>query len=399
MSQLTSILAGIVIATALALPRSTAAQTSDFGACVARIEALAMERGISQATTSRVLPTVRPLERVIRADRNQPEFVATFADYLGRRVTANRVATGRALLAEHADLLRSLTARYGVPAQYLVAFWGLESNFGGVLGNVPVFDALGTLACDQRRSDYFTTEFIHALSIVERGDVEPARMIGSWAGAMGQTQFMPSVYLEHAADGDGDGRVDIWASAPDALASAARFLAGLGWESGYRWGREVLLPQGFDYTRAGLREAQSLADWRALGIRDANGDSVPALDVRAALLVPAGSSGPAFLVYDNFRVIMRWNNSEFFALTIGHLADRIAGAGTLVRPPPATAALTRDQLQAIQAGLNVRGFDAGSADGILGPATRAAIAEFQSRSGLVADGFPTPALLETLGID
>lgn len=398
MTRLASTLIGVGLVLGVVAPRGAAAQTAEFGECVARLGELAMERGISPATTSRVLPTVRPLERVIRADRNQPEFIATFADYLGRRVTAARVGTGRALMAEHAGLLRSLTDRYGVPAQYLVAFWGLESNFGGVLGNVPVFDALGTLACDQRRSDYFTTEFIHALSIVERGDVDPSRMVGSWAGAMGQTQFMPSVYLEHAADGDGDGRVDIWSSAADALASAARFLAGLGWERGYRWGREVRLPEGFDYTMAGLRGTNSLADWRALGVRDTNGNPVPALDLRAALLVPAGSRGPVFLVYDNFRVIMRWNNSEFFALAVGHLADRIAGAGPLAQPPPETAALTREQLRAIQAGLNARGLDAGPADGILGPATRNAIAVFQSRNGLAADGFPTPALLERLGV-
>jgi membrane-bound lytic murein transglycosylase B len=385
------------IAAAVAL-QSAAAQEA-FGQCRDRLTALAMSRGISEATAMSVLSVVQPLERVISADRSQPEFVDDFATYLGARVTASRVERGRALYAENRDLLEQLSARYGVPGQYLVAFWGLETNFGSVLGNIPVFDSLTTLACDQRRSDYFTDELINALRIVDRGDADPAEMIGSWAGAMGQTQFMPSVYLDHAIDGDGDGHANLWRSTPDALSSAARFVASLGWDSGYRWGREVLLPQGFDYALAGRDQPQQLADWRRLGVTNTSGAQVPALDIEAALIVPSGRDGPAFLVYDNFDVIMRWNRSEFFALSIGHLADRIAGAGGLARPPQAGQRLTRDQMRAIQSALNSRGFDTGTPDGILGPATRSAIRSYQSSQNLVADGYADRELLTALGIE
>lgn len=371
----------------------------DFYQCRDRIASLAVERGISEAVATSVLADVEPLERVIRADRNQPEFVQSFDQYLGVRVTADRVAAGRSLYAEYRDLLDALAVGYGVPGQYLVAFWGLESNFGRVLGNIPVFDSLTTLACDRRRSTYFTDELIHAMTIVERGDAEPGEMIGSWAGAMGQTQFMPSVYLEHAVDGDGDGRANLWRSAPDALSSAARYLSSMGWESGYRWGREVVLPDGFDYSLAGRDRPRPLAEWRELGLETVAGDPVAAVSIDAALLVPAGADGPAFLIYDNFDVIMRWNRSEFFALSIGHLADRIAGAGGLNRPPPAGERLSRDQLRAIQQALTELGFDTGPADGVPGPATSAAIRAFQASRNLVADGFADRQLLADLGID
>jgi membrane-bound lytic murein transglycosylase B len=370
-----------------------------FEQCVARLEILARERGISPATARDVLAEVKPLERVISADRSQPEFVQDFGDYLAARVTEQRVALGRTLLAENRQLLDDLTARTGVPGQYLVAFWGLETNYGRVLGNVPVFDSLTTLACDQRRADYFTGELINAMTIVDRGDVPAARMIGSWAGAMGQTQFMPSVYLQHAVDGDGDGRADLWMSTADALASAARFLESLGWARGYRWGREVMLPKDFDYALAGINRPQTVAQWGSLGVTDAAGRKLPAVDLQAALLVPAGSGGPAFLVYENFSVIMRWNRSEFFALAVGHLADRIAGAGGLVRPPPDAPRLAREDLSRIQAALNGDGFDAGPADGILGPATRNAIRDFQASRGLVADGYPSSELLQLLELE
>jgi len=370
-----------------------------FEQCRVRLTETAIERGISSDVATRVLADVEPLERVISADRNQPEFVQDFDQYLGARVTATRVASGRALYAEYRELLDRLAASFGVPGQYLVAFWGLESNFGNIQGNVPVFDSLATLACDQRRSDMFTNELINALTIVDRGDADADEMIGSWAGAMGQTQFMPSTYLAYAVDGDGDGRVNLWSSAADALSSAASYLAGMGWESGFRWGREVLLPGEFDYSLAGRDRPRALAEWSELGIRNTDGSAVPALGIEAALVIPAGSEGPSFLIYDNFDVIMRWNRSEFFALAIGHLADRIAGAGGLVQPPPSGERLTRDQLRSIQAALNDRGFDAGTPDGVAGSATRAAIRAFQASLGIVADGFADLDLLRDLGIE
>lgn len=387
----------LVLITACAVPEAWGQE--DFAQCRDRLATAAAARGISEATALPILAGVEPLERVISADRNQPEFVQDFASYLGARATTERIALGRSLYQEHRTLLDRLEATYGVPGQYLIAFWGLETNFGRYLGDIPVFNSLATLACDPRRSEYFTDEFINALTIVERGDAVPAEMIGSWAGAMGQTQFMPSVYLAHAIDGDGDGQANLWQSTPDALTSAARFIASLGWQAGYRWGREVRLPADFDFTRAGLDRSRALSEWRAVGIRDTANQLVPDLAIDAALLVPAGSDGPAFLVYDNYDVIMRWNRSEFFALSIGHLADRIAGAGGLMRPPPQGARLSRDQLTAIQQALTDAGFDAGVADGVPGPATRAAIRSFQAERGLVADGFADLELLGQLGLE
>ena len=384
---------------ALLVVAPLAAAQDAFYQCRDRLASVAVQRGISEAVATSVLAGVEPLERVIRADRNQPEFVQSFAQYLGVRVTADRVAIGRALYAEHRALLDEVAARYGVPGQYLVAFWGLESNFGRVLGDIPVFDSLTTLACDQRRSGYFTDELIHAMTIVERGDAEPAEMTGSWAGAMGQTQFMPSVYLEHAVDGDGDGRANLWASPADALASAGRFLASLGWEPGVRWGREVVVPDGFDYSLTGRDQPQPLAAWRELGVETTAGEPIPVADIEAALIVPAGADGPAFLVYDNFDAIMRWNPAEFFALSIGHLADRVAGASGLSRPPADGERLTRDELRAIQQALAEVGFDPGPADGVPGSATRAAIRAFQASRNLVADGFADSELAGALGLD
>jgi membrane-bound lytic murein transglycosylase B len=382
-----------LFATSLALAQD------GFEQCVSRLERDAIERGISAATVQRILPNVSPLERVIRADRSQPEFVQTFGRYVSSRVTDQRVAAGRALYTEYREFLSELTDSTGVPGQYLVAFWGLESNFGGVLGNVPVFNSLATLACDQRRGAYFTTELINAMRIVDQGQVAPERMIGSWAGAMGQTQFMPSVYLDHATDGDRDGVADVWSSAPDALASAASYLASLDWRSEFRWGREVLLPDDFDFALAGRDRPQALTAWRALGIRDVAGNPVAALEISGRVIVPAGSAGPAFLVYDNFDAIMRWNRSEFFAISVGHLADRIAGSGPLSRMPPNGNILSREKLQALQASLESAGYDPGPADGILGSGTRTAIRSFQQDNALVADGYPSAALFARFGIE
>ena len=380
-------------------PLSRAADPAAFAACLDEIGARAVAEGVSEATVGRVLGATRYVARVIELDRRQPEFTSTFAGYFNARVTAQRVERGRALLAEHRALLEDIQTQTGVPPHYLVSFWGLETNFGSYFGKMTVPDSLATLACDERRSGYFTGELISALRIVDAGDIEPERMEGSWAGAMGHMQFMPSVFLRHAVDADGDGRRDLWGSIPDAMTSAGRFLQSMGWESGWRWGREIRLPQGFDHRLAGRTKRRSLADWAALGLSDVRGEPLPALEIDAAVLVPSGHEGPAFLVYENFGVIMGWNRSEYYALAVGHLADRIAGAGRLQQPPPEDGLrLSRDRVMALQTALMEAGFDVGSADGIFGPATRAALRDWQSSRGAIADGYPDPEVFEGLAI-
>lgn len=369
-----------------------------FAECKDRLEAQAIAAGVSRETASRVMARAEHLERVIELDRRQPEFTTTFADYLNRRVNEARVSRGRELLEKHQELLARVTRETGVPAPYLLAFWGLETNFGSYFGKMPVPSSLTTLACDPRRSSFFTEQLIAALRIIDEGAIPADQMEGSWAGAMGHVQFMPTVFLRHAVDADGDGRRDLWNSLPDALMSAGRFLASMDWNGDYRWGREVLLPDNFNYALADGRRLP-LSEWRQMGITDAFGNALPREPINASLVVPAGHRGPAFLAYHNFGVIMGWNRSEFYAIAVGHLADRIAGAGKLQNPPPEDApALSRRKIIHLQEALQERGFEPGKPDGIMGPATRSAIRQFQAASGLVADGYPSESVLAQLGV-
>ena len=358
-----------------------------FESCLEALGERARHKGVDAAVVASVLAATTRLERVIDLDRSQPEFTRTFSDYYIPRVTEQRAAQGRALYAKHRDLLLSLQREYGVPAQYLLAFWGLETNYGAYFGKIGTTDALATLACDQRRPTFFTDEFIAALRIIAAGDIEHEYMLGSWAGAIGNMQFLPSVFLSYAIDGDGDGRRDLWGSIPDSMASAANFLRGIGWREDLRWGREVRLPQGFDFSLSGREGIRTLAEWVDLGITDAFGGALPPLDIPAAVLVPSGHQGPAFLTYENFDVIMRWNRSEYYAISVGRLADRIAGAGVLTRQSDTgSEPVTRDKVQRLQADLTLLGYDAGKADGIFGPATRRALSRFQDANDMIADG-------------
>ncbi|MFV2089303.1 MAG: lytic murein transglycosylase [Pseudomonadales bacterium] len=369
----------------------------DFESCISRLKETALAAQISPAVVDRVLDQVSRSQRVLELDQRQPEFTQTFASYFGARVTDTRVSQGRELLDRHRDLLERVRAQSGVPPQYLLAFWGLETNFGSYLGKTAIPDSLATLACDQRRSRYFTTELISALRIIDSGDISLDQMHGSWAGAMGHVQFMPTTYLKYAIDFDGDGRRDLFTSLEDAFGSAGHFLNRLGWESGLRWGREVRLPADFDYRLAWGTEPRALIEWRRLGITDAFGQRLPVVSVEATLRLPAGHRGPAFLTYRNFDVIMGWNHSVSYALAVGHLADRIVGAGRLqISPPVDDLRFTPADLMEIQLELNRLGYDPGEPDGRLGPATRQAVGQFQADRGLIADGHLDPAVVDLI---
>ncbi|MFT2090222.1 lytic murein transglycosylase [Paraglaciecola sp. 2405UD69-4] len=360
-----------------------------FPQCISRLQQQALASGVSEATTTNILGNIEAMPKLLDYDRNQPEFVQTFTGYFSKRVTNWRVEKGREKLAEHREFLAKLTQEYGVPAHYLLAFWGLETNFGNYKGKIPTLRALTTLACDQRRSRYFSSELVQALILLERENLAPEQMIGSWAGAMGHTQFMPTAYLKYARDGDGDGKIDLWNSEKDALASAANFLKNLGWKAGFRWGREVQLPESFDYQLAGKSHPQTLSFWNEQQVTQVSGKGLGDSDLKSALLIPAGYTGSAFLVYANFDVILRWNNSEYYGIAVGHLADRIAGQGNLSKPLPDLPKYTILEMQAFQEKLNELGFEVGVADGILGPATRKGIRDFQISVGLIADGYPS----------
>ena len=391
-----AIVSSAVVSVLLAASPASATTSQEFITCLANLQHQARQQNLSPEAVTAVA-TMEQQQRVLELDRKQPEFAQTFGQYLSTRVSDDRIRKGRAMYARHRAFLDQLTERYGIPGQYLVAFWGLETNYGGYLGNMPTLDSLATLACDPRRSDFFTTEFLTALRVMDREALQPGQMRGSWAGAMGHTQFMPSNYIRYAIDGDGDGRVDLWGSEKDALASGANFLSHLGWQRDQRWGREVRLPAGFDYTLTGTANPRSLRQWGDLGVRLADGSPLPAAAIEGSILVPAGHRGPAFVVYDNFAVIMKWNRSESYALSVGLLADRIVGSGGLRQPPPADQrALSRAEVESMQQALNRLGYDVGEADGVFGPATRSALSAYQKATGRVSDGFPDPEVLAAL---
>jgi len=375
-----------------------AQEQADFATCVVTLQQKAKAAGISQQIIDTTVANLKYVPRVIELDNQQPEFTTTFGDYFDKRVTAWRVEQGKKMLAEHKSLLAKLTKEYGVPGQYIVAFWGLETNFGSYKGSMPVLDSLATLACDPRRSDYFTGELLQALTLKQQYNFADSKMVGSWAGAMGHTQFMPTNYRKYAVDGDGDGVADLWNSTDDALTSAANFLQHLGWKADERWGREVLIPSDYSFAYLGGKHPLPLVKWRELNVKQGNGQPLSTPDMQAALYLPAGHTGPAFLGYDNFNVIMRWNRSEFYAISVGHLADRINGGAVLTRAVPKQPRLSRETVKQIQQKLNDAGFDVGKPDGILGRNSVLGLQAFQHEKGLIADGFPDVETFTALGI-
>lgn len=372
-------------------------EAPDFSAWLAQFEQDALAQGISRATLDAALANVQLLPEVIELDQRQPEFIQTFRSYLDKRLSPWRIDRGQALLLEHRTLLDEVQARHGVPANVLVAFWGLETNYGGYLGDFPIPAALATLAFDPRRGAFFRRELLQSLRIIEAGHVAAADMKGSWAGAMGQVQFMPSTYLRYAVDGDGDGHKNLWTSLPDALHSAAYFLRELGWQPGELWGREVRLPADFDWESAHPKVKKPVNAWARLGVSQADGAPLPKSDLAGAIVLPQGHAGPAFLVYRNFDVIMGWNRSLSYALAVGLLSDRLLGLLELRNGRDAdNRPLSREQVMAIQQLLAAHGLDVGEVDGLPGTRTRQAIRAWQKSAGKPADGYASVGLLEQL---
>lgn len=356
----------------------------------------ASRAGISHATLDAALGSVTFLPRVIELARSQPEFAMRIWAYMDTTVSQARVERGRAQMTEHARAVHNAARAYGIPPEILVAIWGMESSYGAFMGDFSTVDALATLAFAGRRRDFARRQLIAALEILDRGVIQASWMRGSWAGAMGQTQFIPTSYQQYAVDADGDGRRDIWGSVADALASAAHYLAQAGWHSGEPWGMVVRLPEGFNYALARLAVRKSTEEWAQIGVSAARGGTLPEFQA-ASIIVPAGARGPAFLVGHNFRVIMAYNAAVSYALAVVHLADRIGGGPDFVASwPRGLAAMSRAQIKTMQRLLNQQGFEVGAVDGIVGPNTRAGLRAFQRSNGLVADGYPTFALLQLL---
>ncbi len=372
------------------------AQDQTFAEWREQLRAEAFSLGISEETLLAIDDLEAPLERVLELDDAQPEFIQTFTRYLSLRITPLQINRGQALLRQYAVLLEEVRQSYGVQPHYLVSFWAIESNYGRATGGFSVLQALATLAFDPRRADFFRTELLTALKIIDDGHIAVDNMSGSWAGAMGQLHFLPSVFARYGIDGDNDGKIDIWNSLPDIFHSAANFLSQSGWRGDERWGREVLLPSNFDFSLTGTRTRKPLQEWNDLGIIQINGLPIPVANMQASVILPAGAGGPAFLTYANFRATMVYNPSTFYALTVGHLADRYTGGAAIQRMPENEQAMSVVDVQALQELLNAAGFDSGEPDGRVGSRTRAAVRAYQQNMKLPMDGYASLKLLETL---
>jgi membrane-bound lytic murein transglycosylase B len=394
---------GAALGSALALlvttsPTPAVAQGSaEFRAFVESLWPQAEKRRVSRATFDAAFRGVEPDPEVLELSRRQPEFKQSIGEYVDKRVSETRVANGRAKLEEWAPVLGAIESFYGVDRHVVVAVWGMETNYGGFMGGHNVIRALATLACCSHRKAYFRAELLNALDVLQQGHVAPDKMTGSWAGAMGHTQFMPSSFKRYAADGTADGRRDIWTTIPDALASTANYLKEHRWRAGETWGYEVVLGEGFDTRKNGRGTRRTLEDWQKLGVRRANEQPFPRPNDVGTLLLPAGTTGPAFLVLPNFSVIKRYNNADSYALAVGHLADRIRGGGPFATewpvPPGALSRTEREEMQKLLAG---HGYDVGEPDGDIGTKTRLAIRAFQQAQGMSSDGDADKTLLVRL---
>ena len=377
-------------------PANTPAAASEFTTCLNTLRAPARAVGVSDATFTQHTQGLQPDMSVIDKLNFQPEFRTAIWDYLAGLVDDQRVAEGTAMLAQHADTLARVSERFGVDPATVVAVWGVESNFGQTFGKSPLVQSLGTLSCFGRRQAYFRTELYATLRILQAGHIAPERLVGSWAGAFGHTQFMPSTFERLAVDFDGDGKANLMDSTPDALASTANFLAKAGWQTGQPWGFEVKLPSGFNTSNEGRRTKRTMDDWAARGVRRVDGSALPAMG-SAGLLTPAGPQGPAFLVLRNFDAIYSYNAAESYGLAIAHLSDRLRGGGPFVTPwPTDDPGLSRAERREVQTLLIARGHDIGEVDGMLGDKSRVAIRAEQTRMGQEATGRAGQKLLKAL---
>ncbi len=362
-----------------------------FQSCLANLRSQAIDKGVSGSSYDRYTQNLSPDYSVIERLNYQPEFSTPIWDYLSGLVDDERVQAGQQKLAQHRDVLNRVAAAYGVPAETVVAVWGVESNFGAISGSYPLLQALGTLSCEGRRQSYFRGEFFTTMRLLQRGDVTESQLKGSWAGAFGHTQFMPSTYDELAVDFDGDGRRDLVSSIPDALASTANFLKRRGWQTGQPWGFEVKVPAGMSLSGEGRRNKKSLSSWVNRGLTRADGSALIQGNLsdssQAGLMAPAGANGPVFLVFRNFDAIYSYNAAESYALAIAHLSDRLMGQSAFHTAwPTDDAGTSRAERREIQRFLLSRGYDIGEVDGLIGDKTRQAIRQEQIRLGLAATG-------------
>jgi lytic murein transglycosylase len=374
--------------------RSAAA---NFRSCLESLWPLAARRNVPRAVFEQETASLAPDLRILDLLDAQPEFSKSFWDYLDILVNDQRIADGRALLARHRAVFDAVEKAYGVDRHIVAAIWGVESNYSTAIGDRPVIRSTATLACIGRRQDYFREEFLSALEILARGDVRADHLKGSWAGAFGPTQFMPTSFKRFAVDFDGDGRRDVVDSVPDLIASTANNLKKDGWVAGQSWGYEVVVPKGFDFLLADRSRMMTMREWERAGVHRVGGKAYPRSDDRAYLLAPAGAQGPGFLMLGNFRAIMKYNPAEAYALAIGHLADRLRGGEAISQAwPRHERVLTRTEALELQQHLARHGYDVGEPDGRLGAKTRTALRQFQAAVGAVPDGFASASVLERL---
>jgi membrane-bound lytic murein transglycosylase B len=373
------------------------AAAADFPNCMAALWPDAARRGITRETYQRFTAGLTPDLSIMDKLDAQPEFTKATWDYLDLLVSDDRIARGQQLLAQYAPAFAAVERSYGVSRYIIAAIWGVESNYGTMIGDRPVLRSTATLACIGRRRDFFRGEFLATLEILQRGDIPPDRLVGSWAGAFGPTQFMPTSFLRYAVDFDGDGRRDVVDSIPDMIASTANNLRTDGWVPGETWGYEVTLPRHFNYLLADSPREMTVRQWEGVGIHRANGEPFPYAAERANLLLPAGARGPAFLMLRNFRVIMKYNPAEAYALATGYLADRLRGGKPFIHPwPRDERVLTLQERYQMQELLAQRGFKVGAPDGFIGPETRLAIRDYQESIGQIPDGFASSEVLDRL---